>query len=64
MIQGWIAIQLDIDDILFQKQSKVKGIKTKIERIPFLEMWIRSYGELAVLYAKDLNLTIFIHRRN
>jgi hypothetical protein len=62
MIQGWIAIQLNIDDFCFEMQSKVKDIKTMIEIILFLAMWIRSYGELALLYAEDL--TIFIRRRN
>jgi hypothetical protein len=37
MIQGWIATQINNDDFLLKMQSKVKDIKTKIERFLFLQ---------------------------
>ena len=43
-------------------KAGMRQIKATIERLLFLSSWIRSYGELAFLYAEDLS--VFIRRRH
>ena len=62
MISFWEQFGSGLTDGIAVVRAKMENIKNAIDRLLLLIRWIRSYGEIALLYAKDL--TICIRRRN
>ena len=62
MMSNWERHGNIASDVISDVQEKLCQIKERIETMLFLVRWIISYGELSLLYAEDI--TISICRRN
>ena len=61
-ISYWGEIGSGLADTISVARAKMANIRNTIDRLLLLIRWIKSYGEVALLYAEDL--TIYIRRRN
>lgn len=62
IVSYWDRISNGLNSSISAVRAKMNNIKNQLERLLLLISWIRSHGEIALLYAEDL--TVYIRRRN
>jgi hypothetical protein len=62
LLQSLLQLHDAADQLVTSLSAYVARLRTTMARLILLLRWVKSYGELALLYAEDL--TIFRRRRN
>ena len=62
IITRWQTLGGRVTNFITGVQEKLQRIRDRLDSLLFLFSWVKTYGELALLYAEDLS--VFIRRRN